>query len=1097
MADQQVQGMLVQIEATTAQLRRELANADQLVARSTQAIDRNLATVDSAFDRAGAAAQSAGVLMRGAFAAVAGAGLIGGIIKQVDAYGQMSDRMKAAAGSAAEYQVVQDHLLRTAQETYRPLAEAQELYIRTADVMRSLGFNTQQTLDITDSFSFQLVTNAATADKAASALDAYSKALQTGKIDADGWVSIQSAMPTIVQAIASGTGKSAEAIRKLGVEGKLALDDLNTGLLSTVDANRKAAAEMSTSVQDALVNIGNAISTFLGGMEERTGAVAGLSQVLLALADNVDLVAVAMGGAGAAALTLYVAKAGMAVKAALAQRIAEVDNARAAIRGAEAQRIYAQAQLQQAEASVAAATGLQRLSLVQTQLLPKQAALTASTEALAIAQANLTRAATGGLLTALGGPMGLAILAGTAAASFLLLRDNADQASVSLDDLHKPVSQLREEFAKLNKDQREASLVKWQQEQIASADKVKDAYGDLAQSIRSAAVTAPVRDSGGQYNKQLADYQSIIDRLNEARASGEGLSPILQEVGNRLQLPPGTIQQWVTQAGAVSDADQRSAMIAETLRVLTGVTDQNTVSTHENNAAKAGMSPAGQTYLETLQKQLAGLQDNGDAIKIANRHIAENADLTETDRLAILSAASAIESLKKKNKDATQGSKDRTKSLKDEIKALDAIIDRALPERKRLEDLKEGIDGLRKAQAGGKITAAEMELGIKNLNAAYAAPAIQKRAEEERKLAEARRNSAEAYRKAMEVVLQTRQDAINADVSGIGMGDDERDQTERLNSVRQKYAEARRQLEEQQEDVSRRLSQDAYQQRLADLEDFQARELQMEVDGYDARLVAQQDYRNGAKRAWANIRADAANVAGATDEMLTTGFNTARDALADFAVTGKANFKDFATSVIADMARIASQQAASSLLSTVVNWGVTAATNYYGGGGGNGMTPGSAGAVSSNLGASQAGYSSTYFRAQAKGGAWDGGVQMFAKGGAFATNSVLTRPTGFAMAGGGLGVAGEAGPEAIMPLARGADGSLGVQMVGGGGGSTIVQVSVPVAVALGDRSSEGMELDPAAFQQNMERQMQGVAERAIASSWRPGGVSHRNTTGRR
>lgn len=1095
MADQQVQGMLVQIEATTAQLRRELANADQLVARSTQAIDRNLATVDSAFDRAGAAAQSAGVLMRGAFAAVAGAGLIGGIIKQVDAHGQMSDRMKAAAGSAAEYQVVQDHLLRTAQETYRPLAEAQELYIRTADVMRSLGFNTQQTLDITDSFSFQLVTNAATADKASSALDAYSKALQTGKIEADGWVSIQSAMPTIVQAIATGTGKSADAIRKLGVEGKLSLEDLNNGLLRTVEANRKAAAEMSTSVQDALVNISNAIGTFLGNMEDRTGAVGGLSKVLLALADNVDLVAVAMGGAGAAAITLYVAKAGMAVKAALAQRIAEVDNARAAIRGAEAQRIYAQAQLQQAEASVAAATGLQRLSLVQTQLLPKQAALTASTEALAIAQANLTRAATGGLLSALGGPMGLAILAGTAAASFLLLRDNADQASVSLDDLHKPVSQLREEFAKLNKDQREASLVKWQQEQITSADKVKDAYGDLAQSIRSATVTAPVRDSGGQYNRQLADYQSVIDRLNEARASGEGLSPILQEVGNRLQLPAGTIQQWITQAGAVSDADQRSGMIAETLRVLTGVTDQNTASTHENNAAKAGMSTAGQTYLETLQKQLAGLQDSGDAIKIANRHIAENADLTETDRQAILSAASAIESLKKKNKDATQGSKDRTKSMKDEIKALDAIIDRALPERKRLEDLKEGIDGLRKAQAGGKITAAEMELGIKNLNAAYAAPAIQKRAEEERKLAEARQNSAEAYRKAMEVVLQTRQDAINADVSGIGMGDDERDQAERLNGVRQKYAEARRQLEEQQEDISRRLSQDAYQQRLADLEDFQARELQMEVDGYDARLVAQQDYRNGAKRAWANIRADAANVAGATDEMLTTGFNTARDALADFAVTGKANFKDFATSVIADMARIASQQAASSLLSTVVNWGVTAATNYFGGGGGNGMTPGSAGAVSSNLGASQTGYSSAYFQAQ--GGAWDGGVQMFAKGGAFATNSVLTRPTGFAMAGGGLGVAGEAGPEAIMPLARGADGSLGVQMMGGGSGSTIVQVSVPVAVALEDRSSEGMELDPTAFQQNMERQMQGVAERAIASSWRPGGVSHRNTTGRR
>ncbi|AJO79083.1 phage tail tape measure protein [Pseudomonas sp. MRSN 12121] len=1079
MADQQVQGMLVQIEATTAQLRRELAGAEQVVARSSKAIDRSLATVDSAFDKAGAAAQGAGTLIRGAMAAVAGAGLIGGIIKQVDAYGQMADRMKAAAGSTAEYQVVQEHLLRTSQETYRPLAEAQELYIRTADVMKTLGFNTQQALEITDSFSFLLVTNAATADKAGSALDAYSKALQTGKVEADGWISIQTAMPTIVDAIASATGKSAKEIRKFGVEGKLSLDDLNTGLLRTVEVNRKAAADMSTSVQDAMVNINNAISTFLGGMEERTGIVGGLSKVLLSLADNVDLVAVAMGGVGAAALTNYVAKAGLALKAALAQRAAEIENARAALRAADAQRIYAQAQLMQAQASVASATGLQRLSLVQTQLIPKQAALKASTDALAIAQGNLTRIATGGLLAALGGPMGLALLAGTAAASFLLLSDNADKASVSVEDLQKPVAQLREEFSKLNRDQREASLVKWQQEQVNATDKVKDAYGELAQSIRQAMVTAPARDSGGQYGQQLRAFQEVVDKLKEARSTSADLSPVLREVGERLSLPSSTVQQWITQAGAVSDADQRSALIAETLRVLTGVTNENTASTQANNAAKAGMTTSGQSYLDTLQKQLAGLQDNGDAIKIANRHIAENTSLNETDRLAILSAANAIESQKKANKDASDGSKDRAKSLKDEIKALDAIIDRALPEKKRLEDLTEGMKGLRKAQAEGKITAAEMELGIKNLNVAYAEPALQKRAEEERKLAEQRRNSAEAYRKAMEVVLQTRQDAINADVAGVGMGDDQREQADRLNAVRQKYADARRQLEEQQEDVSRRLSQSAYEQRLADLADYQARELQMEVDGHESRLQAQRDYRNGAKRAWANIQADAADIAGATDRTLSAGFDSASTALSNFAMTGKMKFRDFATSVITDMARIASQRAASSLLSGLIGVGV----NAFSGG------------SSSSLGASQAGYTSTYFP-QALGGAWQGGVQMFAKGAAF-TNSVLNQPTAFAMANGGLGVAGEAGPEAIMPLARGSDGSLGVQVVGGSqGGGTVVQVNAPMNITVEDRSSEGMQLDTAALEQNLQQQMQGVADRAIAASWRPGGSSYRNMKGR-
>ncbi|RFU13183.1 phage tail tape measure protein [Rhodobacteraceae bacterium W635] len=61
-----------------------------------------------------------------------------------------------------------------------------------------------------------------------------------------------------------------------------------------------------------------------------------------------------------------------------------------------------------------------------------------------------------------------------------------------------------------------------------------------------------------------------------------------------------------------------------------------------------------------------------------------------------------------------------------------------------------------------------------------------------------------------------------------------------------------------------------------------------------------------------------------------------------------------------------------------------------------------------------------------KGGAFSGGrVAGFARGG------VVNGATPFAMRG-GLGVMGEAGPEAIMPLTRGPDGKLGVQAQGGG-----------------------------------------------------------------
>lgn len=54
---------------------------------------------------------------------------------------------------------------------------------------------------------------------------------------------------------------------------------------------------------------------------------------------------------------------------------------------------------------------------------------------------------------------------------------------------------------------------------------------------------------------------------------------------------------------------------------------------------------------------------------------------------------------------------------------------------------------------------------------------------------------------------------------------------------------------------------------------------------------------------------------------------------------------------------------------------------------------------------------------------------LFAKGGTF-TNSIVDSPTLFKFAK-GTGLMGEAGPEAIMPLKRGSDGSLGVQMHGG------------------------------------------------------------------
>lgn len=63
----------------------------------------------------------------------------------------------------------------------------------------------------------------------------------------------------------------------------------------------------------------------------------------------------------------------------------------------------------------------------------------------------------------------------------------------------------------------------------------------------------------------------------------------------------------------------------------------------------------------------------------------------------------------------------------------------------------------------------------------------------------------------------------------------------------------------------------------------------------------------------------------------------------------------------------------------------------------------------------------------------------------FATGGVIGTPTYFPMASGGLGLAGEAGPEAIVPLARGADGRLGIAAGGGARSSVNITISTPDA----------------------------------------------------
>lgn len=161
------------------------------------------------------------------------------------------------------------------------------------------------------------------------------------------------------------------------------------------------------------------------------------------------------------------------------------------------------------------------------------------------------------------------------------------------------------------------------------------------------------------------------------------------------------------------------------------------------------------------------------------------------------------------------------------------------------------------------------------------------------------------------------------------------------------------------------------------------------------KTAAEAKWQLGSQEALANYLVDVSNVYQSVGNMTIKTFKGMEDALVNFVMTGKLDFASLANSIISDMIRIAIQQT-----------------------------------ITKPLAAS-------FLGMFADGGAFGaGGVQAFASGGAF-SNSIVSNPTLFKFAG-GTGMMGEAGPEAIMPLARGPNGKLGVQANGGNGGRPVI-----------------------------------------------------------
>jgi lambda family phage tail tape measure protein len=228
----------------------------------------------------------------------------------------------------------------------------------------------------------------------------------------------------------------------------------------------------------------------------------------------------------------------------------------------------------------------------------------------------------------------------------------------------------------------------------------------------------------------------------------------------------------------------------------------------------------------------------------------------------------------------------------------------------------------------------------------------------------------------------------------------------------------------------------------------------------------------------------------ATAQLAQTGIKGVEDAIFSLTTTGKANFQEFAKSVLESTSRMIIQQ--------LILRSVMQIIGAIGGGSSGGFSFSGAGPVSgaSVFGSTQAGFNPLAFsgiKLNALGNAYAAnGIVPFAMGGAFqhdvtayAMGGVVDQPTMFKFADGGagrLGLMGEAGPEAIMPLRRLPNGRLGVEQAGGG-----APVTVNVSVDASGTSVQGN----AGQGEQLGRVISQAVQAELVRQQRPGGLLSR------
>ncbi len=853
-------------------------------------------------------------------------------INYADSWTELQNRLKLVTESSVELNKATQAVYDIAQRTYQSLDATAQVYQRFADNADRLGLSQQKVAELTETVSKAVAISGASATAAQAALTQFGQALASGQLRGEELNSVMEQTPALAKAIADGMGASVGELRKKAQDGEMTIEKVIKALERAADSVDKKFATSVTTVSQGFTNLQSAMTKFIGEANQGTGATQLLTIGMTTLADNLSLVAKVVEGI---AVTALVAKLSQWTKATYLKNQATLNEAKATLQSAEANSVAATSAVRKAwadkeaatsalnrakmEYQVARGTNAEKIALdnlIATKSLARTASLnyTQALTAENVAQRALTTArrqstvagrALNSVMGLAGGPIGL-VLTGVAALGMGLYEysENVKQAKLESIEFANSLDTSTEALNKMSNATLVANLSKVSSGINAQLEKIEELKQQVIslQGLSKYSVESEKafteQGVGDLYLKRVAEKQKELDA-----AMG-----IYAEQVNNLERQRANMQNMLaTLKEKVGDQAPEYKRYATELQNVDAVI----------NSLKASLKSLGIEYESLIDITLQATNSQVNAATAIAKQIDES---IEKSQRSVAKAQATGKALAKLNAEDVLASRKITPDMQGYDKALQAEIEAQLAlqaKRTYKPSHKSTIDYAK------QYTKILTELEEKQASLIADGQSIQ---------LYGTTSSFNEYTSALADIKQNKDkfDAIlKIDPKAIETIKEKAkaiDDLARANSVAQFAYDRGKEIEQMQFETAligkSRAEQEKlnalrqidvlYQQASVDLGEKELANLQRNVELTKQQIEAELRKREamkgdpmaGLKQGLSDFSESAMDVMENVRNVTTNALNNMSDALADFALTGKGSFKDFANAVISDITRM-------------------------------------------------------------------------------------------------------------------------------------------------------------------------------------------------